>query len=365
MDRHLARPALHRTPPRTPLRTRSSAQSSSSTWATRAITVPQAYGKLRLWRKHRCGLARLGPVADARARHEHARLRVGRRRRQRLPAGRADPAVRRRPSAGSRSSPTTGARVTTGGTATHNLTMYRAPSGALVFGAGTVQWAWGLDDWNPTEQRRPTQHAAGDGKPARRHGRPAGDPHGGPGGRHRVDRHHASDVDDHRAPRDGRRRARGSRCPAPPRDGGGGQVAGIEVSTDSGTTWHPATGTTSWTYTWVAHGNPSTRDPDARHRRQRQHRDARRRRARSTSTARARCGAPTTRRPSIDSSDPTPVEVGRQVHARTTYGSDHRRSASTRRPPTPARTSAACGPRPASGSPRRRSSASRPPAGRP
>ena len=31
------------------------------------------------------------------------------------------------------------------GTATHHLTMYRVSSGALVFGAGTVQWAWGLD----------------------------------------------------------------------------------------------------------------------------------------------------------------------------------------------------------------------------
>src|SRR4051812_9231328 len=31
------------------------------------------------------------------------------------------------------------------GTATHSLTLYRAPSGALVFGAGTVQWTWGLD----------------------------------------------------------------------------------------------------------------------------------------------------------------------------------------------------------------------------
>lgn len=31
------------------------------------------------------------------------------------------------------------------GSATHNLTLYRAPSGALVFGAGTVQWSWGLD----------------------------------------------------------------------------------------------------------------------------------------------------------------------------------------------------------------------------
>src|SRR6185295_2337912 len=31
------------------------------------------------------------------------------------------------------------------GTATHSLTLYKHASGALVFGAGTVQWAWGLD----------------------------------------------------------------------------------------------------------------------------------------------------------------------------------------------------------------------------
>ena len=31
------------------------------------------------------------------------------------------------------------------GTATHHLTEYRAPSGALVFGAGTIQWSWGLE----------------------------------------------------------------------------------------------------------------------------------------------------------------------------------------------------------------------------
>ena len=28
---------------------------------------------------------------------------------------------------------------------THHMSLYRAPSGALVFGAGTVQWSWGLD----------------------------------------------------------------------------------------------------------------------------------------------------------------------------------------------------------------------------
>src|SRR4051812_3297715 len=45
------------------------------------------------------------------------------------------------------------------GTATHSLTLYRARSGALVFGAGTVQYTWGLDNFhsNPTS-RGPQQN---------------------------------------------------------------------------------------------------------------------------------------------------------------------------------------------------------------
>src|SRR5439155_12882344 len=31
------------------------------------------------------------------------------------------------------------------GVATHTLTLYRHSSGALVFGAGTIRWPWGLD----------------------------------------------------------------------------------------------------------------------------------------------------------------------------------------------------------------------------
>ena len=34
----------------------------------------------------------------------------------------------------------------------------------------------------------------------------------------------------------------------------GGVVAAIEVSTDGGATWHPATGTANWTYSWRAQG---------------------------------------------------------------------------------------------------------------
>src|SRR5262249_39843672 len=40
-------------------------------------------------------------------------------------------------------------------------------------------------------------------------------------------------------------------------DTGGGVVAGVEVSTDGGQPWHPATGTSSWTYSWVVHGSPT------------------------------------------------------------------------------------------------------------
>src|SRR6516165_5871450 len=43
----------------------------------------------------------------------------------------------------------------------------------------------------------------------------------------------------------------------------GGRVAGIEVSTDGGATWHPAAGTTNWSYTWTPAG-PGTNVIEAR-----------------------------------------------------------------------------------------------------
>jgi len=45
------------------------------------------------------------------------------------------------------------------GTATHHLVMYRARSGSLVFGAGTVQWSWGLDPHRDTETGIPPERA--------------------------------------------------------------------------------------------------------------------------------------------------------------------------------------------------------------
>jgi hypothetical protein len=42
------------------------------------------------------------------------------------------------------------------GIATHKLTLYRHPSGALVFGAGTVMWSWGLDADHDPDPKDPT-----------------------------------------------------------------------------------------------------------------------------------------------------------------------------------------------------------------
>ena len=55
-------------------------------------------------------------------------------------------------------------------------------------------------------------------------------------------------------------------------DAGSGVVAGVEVSTDNGATWHPAALTTpaqqsvTWSYTWVAHGEPLDDDQITRSR---------------------------------------------------------------------------------------------------
>jgi len=45
------------------------------------------------------------------------------------------------------------------GTATHSLVLHRSSSGSLVFGAGTVQWSWGLDPHRDTETGVPPERA--------------------------------------------------------------------------------------------------------------------------------------------------------------------------------------------------------------
>ena len=102
------------------------------------------------------------------------------------------------------------------------------PSGALVFGAGTVQWSWGLDGNHDRRQRRAElAHAAGDRQPVRRHGSAAAD--------------HRRQAWPPRRPRATRwRRPRGHRLPA-----NGGSVPENTTVTISGHgEWTPGTG--SW-----------------------------------------------------------------------------------------------------------------------
>lgn len=141
------------------------------------------------------------------------------------------------------------------GAGTHHLTLYRHSSGALVFDASTIQWARGLD----------THH---DGFSA---GLPGPDPRmqqamvnlfadmGVQPGTLQANLTPASGSTDRTAPisviaspTSGATIQVGSSVTimgtATDEDG---VVGNVEVSVDGGTTWHPATGSITWSYVWM------------------------------------------------------------------------------------------------------------------
>lgn len=152
------------------------------------------------------------------------------------------------------------------GTATHNLVEYRdAKSGALVFGAGTVFWSWGLasdhdqvagsaNPVDPNVQQATVNLLADMGvQPATL----------------QASLVIASQSTDHTAPT-----SKITNLSATSVVEGqsvtvsgtatdvGGVIGGVEVSVDGGKTWHPTTGTvgtanTTWSYTFKA-GPPGT-----------------------------------------------------------------------------------------------------------
>jgi hypothetical protein len=144
----------------------------------------------------------------------------------------------------------------TAGTTTHHMTLYRAPSGALVFSAGTIQWAWGLSDDHDgtvsppdTRMQQATVNLLADT--------------GVQAATLMTGLAAATASTDTQAPTATITAPAGtSSLPSgaavtvqgTATDAGGGQVAAVEVSTDGGTTWHPATGTTSWSYSFFASG---------------------------------------------------------------------------------------------------------------
>ena len=138
-------------------------------------------------------------------------------------------------------------------TATHSLTLYRAASGALVFSSATVQWSWGLNDnhdgsggsSDPSMQQATVNLFADMGAqpatlmsglvPATRttDTTPPSSTITSPSAGTTVTVNQPVTVS------------------GTATDSGGGVVGGVEVSTDGGSTWHPATGQSSWSYTWV------------------------------------------------------------------------------------------------------------------
>ncbi|PXA65709.1 DUF4082 domain-containing protein [Cryobacterium arcticum] len=143
----------------------------------------------------------------------------------------------------------------TPGTTTHHLTLYKASSGALVFSAGSVQWTWGLD-----------QEHDGDGAPADARmqqaqvnlladmgAQPATLMSGLTAATASTDT--TGPTVSISTPTAGAAIANGSTATATgTATDSAGRVAAVEVSTDGGTSWHRANGTTSWTYSYLVTG---------------------------------------------------------------------------------------------------------------
>jgi len=142
------------------------------------------------------------------------------------------------------------------GSATHHMMMYRAPSGALVFSTGSVDWAWGLnnnhdDPFGPVQDTDPNMQQAIVNLFADMGVQPGSlQPGLAP----------ATASTDTTPPRSTiASPGPGSILPVgvsttvsgSATDSGGGVVAGVEVSLDGGNTWHAATGRATWSYTGI------------------------------------------------------------------------------------------------------------------
>jgi hypothetical protein len=143
---------------------------------------------------------------------------------------------------------------------THKLSLYRyQSSNALVFGAGTVQWAWGLDsnhDGTASTHSLAMQQATLNlltdmgVAPLTKQAdliTPTGSPD--------ITRPYSIIS----TPAEGATVSAGAPViiTGTASDAGGGVVAGVDVSVDGGVTWQTATGTYSWTFVWI----PSTEGP--------------------------------------------------------------------------------------------------------
>jgi hypothetical protein len=155
--------------------------------------------------------------------------------------------------------------------ATHHLSLYRyLGSGSIVFGAGTVFWAWGLDADHDLQLGGPETDSNAVDTDADTF--PTTTTPVDPNVQQATVNLLADMGVQPQTLQAGLVAAMQSTDATPPvssinalgtvteqqivaitgtaTDTGGGIVAGVEVSTDGGSTWHPATGTSTWTYSW-------------------------------------------------------------------------------------------------------------------
>ena len=202
-----------------------------------AIQVPDGYRNLRFWRHTNISTLGTGQVATLSPNslgyewdyEQHP---------ESLPAGRIE-----------LSSTTLNGKI-------HRLSLYRAASGALVFGAGTVQWSWGLDSHHdglasatsPAMQQATLNLLADMGvQPGSIQAGLTATP-----GTTDV----TAPVSVITSPVNGSSITKGLPISVSgSATDADGAVAGVEVSINGGATWHRATGTASWTYDWTPTAN--------------------------------------------------------------------------------------------------------------
>lgn len=214
---------------------------------SRPMEVPQAYSALRFWRN--TNIATLSPGQVATIGDDTLGYESG-----------EDVDNGFRPAGLVRLSSTTftGSRLTDYGTSAalgvsvHNMLMHKRPNGAIVFDASTIQWSWALDATHdsvtpPIDARarqatinlladmgaQPTTLIAGLVTAT-------------------ASTDNTAPTSAITAPSAGQSIPTGTfTITGTATDTGGGVVGGIDVSTDGGLTWHPATGTSNWSYVWT------------------------------------------------------------------------------------------------------------------
>jgi hypothetical protein len=136
---------------------------------------------------------------------------------------------------------------------THHLSLYKHSSGALVFGAGTVQWTWGLDENHDrfngetvsVAMQQATVNVLADmdvQATTLQSGLVAATASTDTQAPISIITNPLNNAD---IPNHTPIIISGTASDT------GGVLAGVEVSTDNGTTWRVATGATNWTFSWI------------------------------------------------------------------------------------------------------------------